>query len=323
MTKTERDIESEMERLRRAAIPEASRNRIYDYILELRLNNASPDKIYYYAIRLRQISQTLGEKFLSPSADELKKMLETFLKKKQGHSDNSGGTYSESAMQAYKTVMKQFYAWNLKTDDPECTRWIKVGMRINRNKKPAQPLQYDAVKVLASSAKNQRDKLLIWLLYDSGCRIGELLTLKFKDIEFDEQGMRISVYGKTGWRSVRVIGDSINEMKSWMELSEFATPDDFVFHVISGETKGRPMGETNVRFILQELCGRSGISYRVYAHLFRHTRATILAQNVAQAPLAKQMGWTQGSPMMKVYVHLSDKQTDDAIVDAYKKEKRS
>ncbi len=323
MTKTEKDLESEARRLEAESIPEPVKKRIHNFLTELRINNASPDKIFYYAIRLRLIAVALQDRFLSPTSDDLKNVLETFIKSKQGHSDNSTGTYSESAMQAYKTVMKRFYAWNLKTDDPECARWIKVGMRINRNKKPAQPLQYDAVKVLASSAKNQRDKLLIWLLYDSGCRIGELLTLKFKDIEFDEQGMRISVYGKTGWRSVRVIGDSINEMKSWMELSEFATPDDFVFHVISGETKGRPMGETNVRFILQELCGRSGISYRVYAHLFRHTRATILAQNVAQAPLAKQMGWTQGSPMMKVYVHLSDKQTDDAIVDAYKKEKRS
>ena len=323
MTKTERDIQSEIERLRRSDIPEASKNRIYDYILELRLNNASPDKIYYYAIRLRQIAQALGEKFLSPSADDLKKGLETFMLSKQGHSDNSTGTYSESAMQSYKTVMKQFYMWHTMTDDPECTRWIKVGMRINRNKKPAQPLTYETVRMLASSAKNQRDRLLIWMLYDSGCRIGELLTLTFKDVVFDSIGMRLSVSGKTGWRSVRVIGDSINEMKQWMELSEIKAPDDFVFHVVEGQTAGKPLAETNVRYIISELCRRCGIKFRVYAHLFRHTRATILSQNVAQAPLSKQMGWTQGSQMVKVYVHLSDKQTDDAIVDAYKKEKRS
>ena len=73
--------------------------------------------------------------------------------------------------------------------------------------------------------------------------------------------------------------------------------------------------------ILKAACRKSGIHYRVYAHLFRHTRATLLAQNVAQAPLSKQMGWTQGSQMTKVYVHLSDQQQDEAIIKGYQKEK--
>ena len=48
------------------------------------------------------------------------------------------------------------------------------------------------------------------MLYDSGCRIGELLTLRVKDIEYDDYGIRLTVNGKTGVRRVRTVGDKPN-----------------------------------------------------------------------------------------------------------------
>ncbi len=84
--------------------------------------------------------------------------------------------------------------------------------------------------------------------------------------------------------------------------------------IVSTEFVNRPMKRKKGYHILAN-------ARRVYAHLFRHTRATLLAQNVAQAPLSKQMGWTQASQMAKVYVHLSDRQQDEAILKGYEKDK--
>jgi site-specific recombinase XerC len=53
---------------------------------------------------------------------------------------------------------------------------------------------------------NMRDKALISLLYDSGCRISELLTMDRKDLGFDQYGAKITVSGKTGVRAVRIVG---------------------------------------------------------------------------------------------------------------------
>jgi len=49
-----------------------------------------------------------------------------------------------------------------------------------------------------SSAINPRDKAFISLLYESGCRIGELLNLKIKNVEFDANGAVLIVNVKTG-----------------------------------------------------------------------------------------------------------------------------
>ncbi len=320
--KTDKDIESENLRLERSPIDSESKERIRDFLTDLRINNASNDRIIYYAIRLRQMATMLGDRFLNPTEDDLRKALDSLMQHKIGKTKGSGGKYSESAIQAFKIAMRGFYKWQLGEDNSIIT-WIKVGARVNRGKKPVQPLTETAVSNLASATGNQRDKTLIWLLFDSGCRIGELLTLAKEDVIFDNAGMLLKVSGKTGFRQVRVVGRSTFEMQKWLKWYPFPEQGDkaWIFCVLAGDSHGQQLKETNVRGILKAACRKSGIHYRVYAHLFRHTRATLLAQNVAQAPLSKQMGWTQGSQMTKVYVHLSDQQQDEAIIRGYQKEK--
>jgi integrase len=45
------------------------------------------------------------------------------------------------------------------------------------------------IERMLDACNNARDKALISLLYDSGCRIWEILTLRMEDIVFDEYGM--------------------------------------------------------------------------------------------------------------------------------------
>ena len=46
---------------------------------------------------------------------------------------------------------------------------------------------------------------------------------------------------------------------------------------------------------LRKILKRAGIQRRIYPHLFRHTRASMLASRVAEAPLEAQMGWVPGT----------------------------
>lgn len=55
---------------------------------------------------------------------------------------------------------------------------------------------------MISAAKHPRDKAMIALLYEGGFRIGELASIKFKDIEFNKFGGKVKVSGKTGERLV-------------------------------------------------------------------------------------------------------------------------
>ncbi|MGA2789578.1 MAG: site-specific integrase [Candidatus Bathyarchaeia archaeon] len=56
----------------------------------------------------------------------------------------------------------------------------------------------------AIAAENPRDKALISVLYESGCRIGEILSLKIRN-KFDNNCSVLIVNGKTGQHRVRLI----------------------------------------------------------------------------------------------------------------------
>src|ERR1700690_1135743 len=48
------------------------------------------------------------------------------------------------------------------------------------------------IMAMIAAAKNDRDAALIAILYDSGCRIGELLSCKVKHVEFDAEECNIT-----------------------------------------------------------------------------------------------------------------------------------
>ena len=68
--------------------------------------------------------------------------------------------------------------------------------------------------------------------------------------------------------------------------------------------------------LLSRVAARAGIKTRVFAHLFRHSRATFLASNLT-AQLCARFGWVQGSEQSGTYVHLSGRDADDAILELY------
>ena len=69
---------------------------------------------------------------------------------------------------------------------------------------PEEILAPEDIKGISSAATNPRNRAMVAVLYESGCRIGEFLGLKLKNVEFDIHGAVIIVSGKTGMRRVRV-----------------------------------------------------------------------------------------------------------------------
>jgi site-specific recombinase XerD len=61
---------------------------------------------------------------------------------------------------------------------------------------------------------------------------------------------------------------------------------------ISRKLTERSMTYDDIRMALRRTAERADIRRRIYPHLFRHTRATILAgEAIGNAPLENQMGW--------------------------------
>ena len=65
---------------------------------------------------------------------------------------------------------------------------------------------------------------------------------------------------------------------------------------------------------MKKITRKAGIKKRVYPHLFRHSRATHLASHLTEAQMKQYFGWVQASKMASVYVHLSGRDVDKALL---------
>jgi len=195
-------------------------------------------------------------------------------------------------------------------------KWLKPKIdttvyRLKLKKKfklPEEILTLDEIRKIILSAKSIRDRSIISLLYDSGCRPSELLTLDRKDIVFDDDGLIVFFNGKTGARRVRIITtlDSDKFLKEYLELVD----QRLIYQPIFGK-----MSIERLNQIVKEYAQRVGINKRVYSYIFRHSRATHLAKHLTEQQMKVYLGWSMSSKMVATYVHLSGRDMDQRVME--------
>ena len=320
------DLDYELKMLDKTPVSDAVKDRIREFLLDLKLEGITEVRRKNYCQRLRKVAEWIPDKFLDPDKESIKKVLGILSGDKKTRLLDGKDTmkpaqkYSEWTYVTYINMIKRFYKWHLgnNTIYPECVSWIKRPKSPNGKVMPDSLITQDEIRLLVQNAKNNRDRALFYTLYDSGCRISELLTLRIKDVAFDDYGALLHVTGKTGYRQVRIVGNSIAYLRAWKNDHPFRSdPDTVMFCGLSDSIRGRQLTYDDVYAIIRKTTRRAGIKRRIYPHLFRHTRATLLASNVPEAPLEAQMGWIHGSRQTRTYVHLSGRDQDKAILKAY------
>ncbi|MFH1260507.1 MAG: site-specific integrase [Candidatus Micrarchaeota archaeon] len=233
----------------------------------------------------------------------------------------SDGHYSVYTKHDYKIVLKMFYKWLKGNDEvaPPEIKWLVPKIKNEKHKLPEDLLTEDEILRLANCANHPRDKALILVLYETGCRIGELLTLQMKHVHFDQYGAVLRVSGKTGDRRVRIIS-SAPTLASWLDIYDKAKDPNATLWPPRANNQNtrkdaiRFLDHRSVNHLLKELSRKAGIAKRVHPHLFRHSRATALAGKFTEAQMKEYFGWVQGSDMAATYVHLSGRDVDDALL---------
>jgi hypothetical protein len=117
-------------------------------------------------------------------------------------------------------------------------------------------------------------------------------------------------FGKTGARRVRVIS-SAPYLREWLNKHpQGQMPEAYLWPGPRGEV----VGYARVRYMLQEATARAKVPGKVNPHSSRHARATHLAHYLTEAQMKEYFGWVQASGMAAVYVRLSDRDVENAIL---------
>ena len=222
--------------------------------------------------------------------------------------------YAPNTRMTYKNILKVFFRWLKKCPsykDPPETEWLKCSCPKPKRYSSKEMLTIEDIHKMISTTNDTMFRAFVVLLFDSGMRIGELMALKVKDIQFDPNGATIHVPDdpgcKTGSRDIYVVV-SASYLSQW--LNAHAAKDDPNAYIFYGSKPGKLWlyGKASAR--LRELIDKAGIKKQHNFHFFRKSRASCLAiGGWSQQQLNAYFGWCAASDMSAVYVHMGAQDT--------------
>jgi len=236
-----------------------------------------------------------------------------------GEGNDGNLTLSKNYVYDHVTIGKSFWFWLIdeghnKNLNDKKIRAIKRPSRLVMTKKAGDLLTEQDVRQILVACKTSRDKALIGLLYEAGMRIGEIGSLKWDQVKFDEYGLSVNVDFKTGKpRFIRCVFCE-PYVKEWKKETHHKNDDDFVFITIQ---KTAPTYQMLYRQI-SRLADRAGIKKKVHPHIFRHSRITHLLQQGLSESVVKMMMWgSLTTDMFQSYAHLTGGDVDNAVLELH------
>lgn len=119
------------------------------------------------------------------------------------------------------------------------------------------------------NAKNDRNRLIVRLLYMAGLRVSEVSNLKWKHImDRDNNALQLTVHGKGGkTRHVLLPANFAEALRAWRGAG---LEDEFVFQSNSG---GR-LSERSIQAMVKSAAERTNFGKPVSPHWLRHAHAS-------------------------------------------------
>lgn len=149
----------------------------------------------------------------------------------------------------------------------------------------------------------QRDLLLLELLYATGVRVGELVNIKVGDIDLGQRN--ILILGKGNKERYVTYGDYCEEaLKLYLSdgyLSLNVQNSDFLFL----NNNGGVLTERGVRYILDQIIKKTGISKSISPHMIRHSFATHLLNEGCDLLTVQKLLGHESIKATQIYTHVS------------------
>lgn len=230
---------------------------------------------------------------------------------------------STKSMARYSAALKSFFAYLLDEDkiqeDPTVyitlpkleQKLPKVVSEVNINQALSEPEDHKPILL--------RDKALIEVLYGSGLRVSELISLSLNDVSFNLGYIRCR--GKGSKERIVPLGQAglvvLEEYLSSRQLllSRNLKPSVSDQNTLFLNNRGKKLSRQGVWQILKKWGKQHGVNQNLYPHLLRHSFATHLLDHGADLRSVQEMLGHADISTTQIYTHVSRKR----ILEVFRK----
>lgn len=209
----------------------------------------------------------------------------------------------------YKALLHHIYK-----NKPVQKRIISV----KQYKSPPKVITHEQLILLSDACTNYRDKFLVWLLYETGLRIGQALALRHEDITCWDNEIRVKyrcqninqVRNKTQKPNILQVSNSVMNLYSeYVSSLDQHKLTEYVFINLYDYSSLRYSAVKKLFLLLSKKVG-----FHIRPHMLRHTHATSLINaDWDMALVQKRLGHASVQTTINTYTHIDNKKMKSAF----------
>ena len=162
-----------------------------------------------------------------------------------------------------------------------------------------------------STPLGQRDLLLLEMLYATGCRVGELVSIKVSDIDMARRS--ILILGKGNKERYVSYGEYCEDaLKKYLQ-DGYLNLNKNKLDVLFLNNNGGALTERGVRYILDRIIKQTGINKNISPHMIRHSFATHLLNEGCDLLTVQKLLGHESIKATQIYTHV----TTDRLKEVY------
>ncbi|MBA7596486.1 Tyrosine recombinase XerC [subsurface metagenome] len=168
----------------------------------------------------------------------------------------------------------------------------------------------------SSTPQGLRDRALMELLYASGLRVSELVSINLEQVNLDTNEIR--VWGKGSKERVVLIGKpAARALTAYLNQGRPRLLGKKRSNALFLNRYGKRLIERRVQRILEKYTNIAGIGKRVYPHMLRHTFATHLLDGGADLRVVQELLGHASLSSTQIYTHVSKSQAKKVYLSAH------
>jgi len=276
--------------------------------------NASPYTVRNYTTDLLDFFQFLRTKRIGSLKDVDKHVLRDYL----SHLMEQG--FVKASIARKLSAIRSLYRYLLRegmiaTSPAATTSSPKLDRRL-----PSFLTIEEVVRLLnapdLSTPQGQRDRALMELLYASGLRVSELVSLNLEQVNLDSGEIR--VWGKGAKERMVLMGKpAVEALTAYLSQGRPKLLGKRVSSALFLNRSGERLIERRVQRILEKYANIAGLDKRVHPHLLRHTFATHLLDGGADLRVVQELLGHANLSSTQIYTHVTKSQARKVYLSAH------
>lgn len=220
---------------------------------------------------------------------------------------NLSRRYARSAIARQLSAVRTFFRFLYREGKVSQNPLVLVSTPRRQRRLPAFLTPDEVRMVLAapdtSTARGKRDRAILELLYATGMRVGELVSLRLSDVQWGEE-LRVTGKGRKE-RVVLMTAAAVEALRRYLQDGRPQLVRRRTANAVFVNARGAPLSDRGVRVILDGAIHRAALARRVSPHVLRHTFATHLLDGGADLRVVQELLGHVDLATTQIYTHVS------------------